>query len=323
VQFTRDSDAAGGQNGCRGSRAAMGSKWVVPVGSRRDDDEEFGAAAVSTTASKPQPPKRVLPTVGAVPLLGATATAAAASTAEPLLSLGPTSVWLLESCIGVGSVKMGLPGVAAQVFFLSPIPTFREIMSSGTTGKLPMLPFSSMLTNGFLWTTYGILNANPAIWAPNVPAFVLGVIYTGIFAKAAPAGANWLPGTVPMHVGGAALSCAAITAAATMLDTPTAITALGWAGTTVVIVMFSGPLAAMKTVIETKSTKSLPFSMTVASFICTSLWTTYGLYLDDFFIWFPNGLGLVSSFVQFGLFAKYGFHKDEPTVTKPDSEEKP
>lgn len=38
-------------------------------------------------------------------------------------------------------------------------------------------------------------------------------------------------------------------------------------GTAVVIVMFAGPLSAMKTVIQDKSTQSLPFAMTVATFV--------------------------------------------------------
>ena len=71
-------------------------------------------------------------------------------------------------------------------------------------------------------------------------------------------------------------------------------------GTGFVISMFGGPLAAMKTVIETKDTSSLPFTMTVATFVNCTLWTVYGTcVIEDFFIWFPNSLGLLSSFVQF------------------------
>lgn len=76
--------------------------------------------------------------------------------------------------------------------------------------------------------------------APNVPAFVLGGIYSGIFAKCAPKGADWLPGTVPMHLGGVALSCSAVAGVAAMMDPAAAINTLGWAGTGLVVVMFSG-----------------------------------------------------------------------------------
>jgi hypothetical protein len=107
-----------------------------------------------------------------------------------------------------------------------------------------------------------------------MPAFVLGAAFTAIFAKYAPKGADWLPGTIPMHLGGVALSCAGVTAAAMALDTATAIQTIGWFGTGVVIVMFSGPLASMKRVIETKNTESLPLAMTVATFINCTLWTT-------------------------------------------------
>ena len=35
----------------------------------------------------------------------------------------------MESCVGIGSVKLGLPGIAAQFFFLSPIPTMRDVIA--------------------------------------------------------------------------------------------------------------------------------------------------------------------------------------------------
>jgi hypothetical protein len=94
------------------------------------------------------------------------------------------------------------------------------------------------------------------VWVgvPNVPAFVLGGIFTAIFAKYAPKGADFLPGTVGMHLGGAALSCVGVTAAATMLEPATAINVLGWGGTGVVIVMFAGyvepPFAAVCTLVR-------------------------------------------------------------------------
>ena len=37
--------------------------------------------------------------------------------------------------------------------------------------------------------------------------------------------------------------------------------------------------------------------------------SAYGLHLDDFFVYFPNALGLASATAQLGCFAKYGIHK--------------
>lgn len=76
--------------------------------------------------------------------------------------------------------------------------------------------------------------------APNLPAIVLGFVFTVIFAMHAPKEANWLPGTVRMHIVGAALSCAFVLSLAIMLDTESAAFALGWYGTIVVVIMFYG-----------------------------------------------------------------------------------
>ena len=109
--------------------------------------------------------------------------------------------------------------------------------------------------------------------------------------------------------------------------------------------MFSGPLAVIKVrgktskifvcisnvkrnfvrsqeVIETKSTKSLPFPMAVATVVNCSLWASFGgLVIHDPFIWAPNILGLASGLTQLGLFAKYGFAKEEPKVEEAKVEE--
>ena len=79
----------------------------------------------------------------------------------------------------------------------------------------------------------------------------------------------------------------------------------------VVVAMFSGPLMVIKEVIDTKSTKNLPFPMAIATVVNCSLWLGFGLLvIDDPFVWFPHVLGLGSGIAQLALFAKYGFHTE-------------
>ena len=88
-------------------------------------------------------------------------------------------------------------------------------------------------------------------------------------------------------------------------------TSLGYLGCAVVVAMFSGPLMVIKEVIDTKSTKNLPFPMAIATVVNCSLWLGFGLLvIDDPFVWFPNVLGLGSGIAQLALFAKYGFHTE-------------
>ena len=72
--------------------------------------------------------------------------------------------------------------------------------------------------------------------------------------------------------------------------------------------MFAGPLQVMRAVIRAKSTRDLPFPMTLAALANTSLWAAFGfLVARDPYVYWPNVLGLVSAAVQLGLFAAYGF----------------
>jgi solute carrier family 50 protein (sugar transporter) len=100
-----------------------------------------------------------------------------------------------------------------------------------------------------------------------------------------------------------------------------AINTLGYVGVGMVIVMFGGPLATIKTVLKEKSTASLPFGFTIASFVNCVAWTGYGaMVIHDPFIWVPNALGLASSIAQLGLFAKFGFAKAETAEVEDTAE---
>lgn len=81
---------------------------------------------------------------------------------------------------------------------------------------------------------------------------------------------------------------------------------IGWLGVTIVIIMFSGPLAAIQSIIRDRSTASLPFSFTVASFINCLMWSGYGLaVIDDINVYGPNLAGLLATLVQLSLFCVF------------------
>jgi hypothetical protein len=41
--------------------------------------------------------------------------------------------------------------LVSSIVFLAPFPTVQKFSESGTTGALPLLPYSSMCINGFAW----------------------------------------------------------------------------------------------------------------------------------------------------------------------------
>jgi len=116
---------------------------------------------------------------------------------------------------------------------------------------------------------------------------------------------------VPYYAGVAGVF-GTVTALATMLPIDQAQNAIGWLGCAVVVSMLGGPLTVIKTVIDEKSTKSLPFPMAVMTTINASLWLTFGYtVVHDPFVWGPNVLGVSSGVTQLALFAKYGMPPKE------------
>jgi len=196
--------------------------------------------------------------------------------------------------------------IVSSGVFLSPIPTVQNIMREKTVGSLPLLPYSSMCVNAFMWMTYGILKKDSKVWAPNFFGLVCGLNYFYQFQKHCLKSATNLPGTVSQHFNYSALFIAFTTLSAITLNTQLAATLIGRVAVVICIILFSSPLAALRTVVETRNAKSIPLPFTLTCILNCFLWTVYGFDLGDFNIYFPNLLGLMSSVVQLGLILFYG-----------------
>ncbi len=195
-----------------------------------------------------------------------------------------------------------LPPLTGQLVAMAPLETMRKIRDSGSVGNLPLVPYFSMCLSGILWFTYGRLVGEATIWVSNLMPFALGCLYCAVFIQHAPSSFALRPYAI------AAASFVIVVAFTLVLLPPArAATLLGLVGNALVIAMFGGPLAAMRTVIRDRSTESLPFGMCVATFFNCLLWFLFGtLVIGDANVWVGNGIGLASSLVQLALFATYG-----------------
>ena len=54
-----------------------------------------------------------------------------------------------------------LAPVTSILCSMAPLPTIHEISETKSVGGLPLLPYSSMTANGFIWTLYGSLVGSP------------------------------------------------------------------------------------------------------------------------------------------------------------------
>ena len=71
------------------------------------------------------------------------------------------------------------------------------------------------------------------------------------------------------------------------------------------LTFITSPLASVSEVVKSRSTETLPFWMILFNFLVSSLWTLYGLMMDNYFLIFPNGIGAGLSLTQLIFFLIY------------------
>jgi solute carrier family 50 protein (sugar transporter) len=67
----------------------------------------------------------------------------------------------------------------------------------------------------------------------------------------------------------------------------------------------SSPLLQLPAILRTKDASGLPFGMSVMNVVAGSVWTTYGLMLDDPLVILPNLFALVMGVIQVSLVFMY------------------
>lgn len=186
---------------------------------------------------------------------------------------------------------------------LSGIAPIRQVLKEGKTGELSAFPFVSLYTNCAIWELYGILNDDYTIKVANLAGIVLGLSYTAIYSRYAS------QSMMPYYVGSSSLLGIMLTSPY-WLSIENSIQLLGSFGCISAVVLMASPLTVVKTVIEQKSTQSMPFVVSLAMTLNGISWFTYGWFVaNDTYIWLPNGLGTIAGFAQLSLFALYPSHK--------------
>lgn len=212
-------------------------------------------------------------------------TNAAVAFASPVVASISTPAWV--------SLCGNLAPVASMIVTLAPIPTLNKIVRNKSTMNLPLLPYSSMLVNSFLWTSYGLLKNESKVWIPNVFSLFCASYYIQRFIGLVPKGANNLPGTVKSHfkIGSVVIASAIIPLV--FLSLPRATEIIGMQGVVLCLVLFASPLASLKQVLATRSASSIPLPFTLACCFNCFFWSVFGLLeIKDVMIYFPNLLGL-------------------------------
>jgi solute carrier family 50 (sugar transporter) len=201
------------------------------------------------------------------------------------------------------------------------MPTIQQIRKDHTVGNLPLLPYSSMVASCFLWATYGLLKQDPKIWLTNVIGLLFGAYYFHSFVQFAPPRSPSLPGSQLQHIQGMAALCIVtlFLAMGPILNDPTEL--IGNLSVLFCVALFGSPLAALKSVLITKSSASIPLPFTLATVVNCFLWSVAGLFeMNDANVYVPNLLGLTFGLAQVALKVMYKDGRSSSSSDDGDSE---
>lgn len=205
--------------------------------------------------------------------------------------------------------------VTALFLFLSPIMTFRRIVTRRSTEEFSGVPYNMTLLNCLLSAWYGLPFVSPnnlLVSTINGTGALIEAIYVLIFLMFAPKKVRAKMTGLLALVTSVFASVALISVLA--LHGQTRKLFCGSAATVFSICMYASPLSIMRLVIRTKSVEFMPFLLSLFVFLCGTSWFIYGLLGRDPFITVPNGCGSALGAMQLILYAIYRNHKGEGTT---------
>ncbi|XP_052116994.1 bidirectional sugar transporter SWEET17 [Arachis duranensis] len=187
--------------------------------------------------------------------------------------------------------------IISTLMFLSPMDTFVRIIKKKSTEDFSSMPYICTLLNSSLWTYYGIIKEGEYLVATvNGFGVFVQIIYILLFLLYAPKTIKIksaiMAGILDVGVLGAAILTSEIA-----LKGEARTNAVGVMGAGLNILMYASPLAAMKTVVTTKSVEYMPFFLSFFFFLNGGVWLFYAFLVRDVIL----GVSLHSSFLLFGL----------------------
>ncbi|KAK6233211.1 hypothetical protein SCA6_003284 [Theobroma cacao] len=204
------------------------------------------------------------------------------------------------------SFIVGVVGnIISVLLFLSPVGTFRRVLRNRSTEEFESLPYICTFLNSALWTYYGVTKPGSFLVATvNGFGVVVEMIYVTLFLIFAPPTMRAKTGMLfgLLDVG---FPAATVLATQLILKGDLRIDVIGFLCAGLNIVMYGSPLAAMKTVVTTKSVEYMPFLLSFFVFLNGVVWTFYAVLVEDYFLGVPNGIGFLLGTAQLLLYAIY------------------
>ncbi|VFQ77631.1 unnamed protein product [Cuscuta campestris] len=218
-------------------------------------------------------------------------------------------------------LAIGVMGNAASLMLYSaPTLTFVRVVKKKSTEEFSCIPYILALVNCLLYTWYGLPPVVSNRWEnlPVVTVNGVGILFQLSFILTYTCFApnpTTKKKVVGMMMGGIGVALSTILVSALGFhDHHRRKIFVGSVGLVASVSMYSSPLVVLKQVIKTKSVEFMPFSLSLFSFLTSSLWMAYGLLSHDLFLASPNIVGCPVGLLQLLIYFKYKMKKR--TVTE-------
>ncbi|KAJ7945664.1 Bidirectional sugar transporter SWEET [Quillaja saponaria] len=196
-----------------------------------------------------------------------------------------------------------LGNIISFMVYLAPLPTFYKVYKKKSTEGFQSVPYVVALFSSMLWIYYAMLKKDIGLLLITINSFgcVIESAYIAIFIYYAPKNARIL--TVKLllllNVFGFGVM---LVLTLFLAEGAKRLTVLGWICLVFNISVFAAPLCILRQVIRTRSVEFMPFTLSFFLTLGAVMWFFYGLFLKDYYIAFPNVLGVIFGAVQMVLY---------------------
>lgn len=198
--------------------------------------------------------------------------------------------------------------VSALYMCASPSSAVFRIHQHRTVGSASILPFATLWVCNHIWMLYGYVTDNLfPVFTTYAIGDALSVIFLAVYIRWA------TERKAVLKTCFIALLCNAVVTAYVVLGMNGAFQhsqhtiklVVGIAAVVSSLALYASPLAAIKVVLQTRSSASLPFAMILAGAINNLLWVVYGFLVFDLFLIVPSSVNASLGLVQVALYGVF------------------
>ncbi|KYQ90406.1 hypothetical protein DLAC_09025 [Tieghemostelium lacteum] len=184
--------------------------------------------------------------------------------------------------------------------YFGPYSTIKQIIQKKSVGSVAGLQFIMTSLSCFLWVCYAVLTSNKTMFLVNNIGFILSSYYAYIY---------WLYSHESKFkfqvIGGFLIGVSILGFSFSSSDHQVRVDNLGILSCVICVLMFASPLEKLSSVIRLKNSDGMLKQVAIGSLLCGLSWTVFGLLIDDVYVYGPNILASILSFIQVSLILVY------------------